>query len=117
MQIAGLPSFRGIGGGGGVPRGGQSSSGYAPDLLVSLCPAVLCPGGQEYQECAPVCGQECGEPEDCVELGGCVAGCNCPLGLLWDPEGQCVPPSLCPCQIEAHRYAPGSATMKDCNRW
>ncbi|XP_016050982.1 PREDICTED: SCO-spondin [Miniopterus natalensis] len=81
----------------------------------TLCP-VLCSGGQEYQECAPVCGRNCGEPEDCGELGGCVAGCNCPSGLLWDSEGQCVPPSLCPCQLGAHRYAPGSATMKDCNR-
>lgn len=84
---------------------------------MSLCPAVLCPGGQEYQECAPACGRNCGEPEDCGELDNCVAGCNCPLGLLWGPEGQCVPPNLCPCQLGAHRYAPGSATMKDCNHW
>ncbi|XP_037691794.1 SCO-spondin-like [Choloepus didactylus] len=81
----------------------------------TLCP-VTCPSGQEYQECAPACGRNCGEPEDCKDLGGCVAGCNCPLGLLWDPEGQCVPPSLCSCQLGAHHYAPGSATMKDCNR-
>ncbi|KAM8818088.1 LOW QUALITY PROTEIN: SCO-spondin-like [Rhynchonycteris naso] len=81
----------------------------------TLC-SVPCPLGQEYQECDPVCGQNCGEPEDCGELGGCAAGCNCPLGLLWDPEGQCVPPSLCPCQQRAHHYAPGGATMKDCNR-
>uniref|UniRef100_A0A2I3GQ68 SCO-spondin n=1 Tax=Nomascus leucogenys TaxID=61853 RepID=A0A2I3GQ68_NOMLE len=81
----------------------------------TLCP-VMCPGGQESRECAPACGQHCGEPEDCRELGSCVAGCNCPLGLLWDPEGQCVPPSLCPCQLGARRYAPGSATMKECNR-
>ncbi|XP_078198084.1 SCO-spondin isoform X14 [Callithrix jacchus] len=81
----------------------------------TLCP-VLCPGGQEYRECTPVCGQHCGEPEDCGELGSCVAGCNCPPGLLWDLEGQCVPPSLCPCQLGARRYAPGSAAMKDCNR-
>uniref|UniRef100_UPI004038E811 SCO-spondin-like n=1 Tax=Callospermophilus lateralis TaxID=76772 RepID=UPI004038E811 len=81
----------------------------------TLCP-ILCPGGQEYQECAPVCGHHCGEPEDCKELTSCVAGCNCPPGLLWDPEGQCVPPSLCSCQLGAHRYTPGSVTMKDCNR-
>ncbi|XP_048069099.1 SCO-spondin [Ursus arctos] len=80
----------------------------------TLCP-VLCPAGQEYQECAPACGQNCGEPEDCGELGSCVAGCNCPPGLLWDPEGECVPPSLCSCQLGTRRYAPGSATMKDCN--
>lgn len=60
---------------------------------VSLCPAVLCPGGQKYQECAPVCGKKCGEPEDYGELGSCVAGYHCSLGLLWDPEGQCVPPA------------------------
>ncbi|GAB5568912.1 otogelin-like protein [Prionailurus iriomotensis] len=80
----------------------------------TLCP-VLCPGGQEYQECAPACGQNCGEPEDCGELGSCVAGCNCPPGLLWDPEGECVPPNLCSCQLGTQRYAPGSATMRDCN--
>ncbi|XP_039109837.1 SCO-spondin-like [Hyaena hyaena] len=80
----------------------------------TLCP-VLCPGGQEYQECAPACGQNCGEPEDCGEMGSCVAGCNCPPGLLWDPEGECVPPKLCSCQLGTQRYAPGSATMKDCN--
>ncbi|KAM7121113.1 LOW QUALITY PROTEIN: SCO-spondin-like [Molossus nigricans] len=88
--------------------------------IQELCRAVPCPGGQEYQECAPVCDRNCGEPEGCGELGGCVAGCNChshnPSGLLWDPEGRCVPPSLCPCQLGAHRYAPGSATVKDCSR-
>ncbi|XP_012589306.1 PREDICTED: SCO-spondin [Condylura cristata] len=80
----------------------------------TLC-AVPCPAGQEYQECAPACGRHCGEPEDCGALAGCVAGCGCPAGLLWDPEGRCVPPSLCPCQVGAHRYAPGSATRRDCN--
>ncbi|KAM9651443.1 SCO-spondin-like [Trichechus inunguis] len=81
----------------------------------TLCP-VTCPGGQEHQECAPACGRNCGEPEDCVGLGVCVSGCNCPPGLLWDPAGQCVPPSLCPCQLGAQRHASGSTTMKDCNR-
>ncbi|KAF3819473.1 hypothetical protein GH733_013623, partial [Mirounga leonina] len=81
----------------------------------TLCP-VPCPGGQEYQECVPACGRNCGEPEDCGELGSCVAGCNCPPGLLWDPKGECVPPNLCSCRLGTHRYAPGSATMKDCNR-
>ncbi|CAK7295104.1 SSPO [Vulpes lagopus] len=88
----------------------------APSLwrTQTLCP-VPCPGGQEYQECAPACGHNCGEPEDCGELGSCVAGCSCPPGLLWDPEGECVPPSMCSCQLGTHRYVPGSATMKDCN--
>ncbi|XP_042533232.1 SCO-spondin-like [Dipodomys spectabilis] len=80
----------------------------------TLCP-VVCPGGQEYRECGPTCGNHCGEPEDCEELGGCVAGCNCPPGLLWDPEGQCVPPNLCSCQLGARRYASGSVTVRDCN--
>lgn len=87
-----------------------------PQRTQTLCP-VLCPGGQEYQECAPACSQTWGEPEDCGDLGGCVAGCNCPPGLLWDPEGQCMPSSLCPCQLGAHRYALGSAIMEDCNHW
>ncbi|XP_005404818.1 PREDICTED: SCO-spondin [Chinchilla lanigera] len=81
----------------------------------TLC-HVPCPSGQEYQECAPACGHLCGEPEDCDKLGSCVAGCNCPPGLLWDPEGQCVPPGLCNCQLGDHRYSPGSVTQKDCNR-
>ncbi|KAK2507917.1 hypothetical protein MC885_019191 [Smutsia gigantea] len=28
-----------------------------------------------------------------------------------------MPPSLCPCQLGARHYAPGSAIMKDCNHW
>ncbi|XP_006887346.1 PREDICTED: SCO-spondin [Elephantulus edwardii] len=80
----------------------------------ALCP-VTCPGGQEHQECAPPCGRNCGEPEDCVGLGGCVSGCTCPPGLLWDPAGQCVPPSQCPCQLGVLRHAPGSSTTQDCN--
>ncbi|XP_055461492.1 SCO-spondin [Psammomys obesus] len=81
----------------------------------TLCP-VLCPGGQEYQECAPVCGHRCGDPEDCKELGICVAGCNCPPGLLWDHEGQCVPPGLCHCQLGGHHHAFGTTTtMKGCS--
>uniref|UniRef100_H0VSR4 SCO-spondin n=1 Tax=Cavia porcellus TaxID=10141 RepID=H0VSR4_CAVPO len=80
----------------------------------TLCP-VPCPDGQMYQECAPACGHHCGEPEDCDKLGSCVAGCNCPPGLLWDPEGQCVTPSLCICQLGDRRYTPGSVTLKDCN--
>ncbi|XP_017177065.1 SCO-spondin isoform X4 [Mus musculus] len=80
----------------------------------TLCP-VSCPGGQVYQECAPVCGHHCGEPEDCKELGICVAGCNCPPGLLWDLEGQCVPPSMCHCQFGGHRYTINTTTVRDCS--
>ncbi|KAG8508993.1 LOW QUALITY PROTEIN: SCO-spondin, partial [Galemys pyrenaicus] len=73
----------------------------------TLCPAP-CPVGQEYQECAPACGQHCGEPEDCGELAGCVAGCNCPPGLLWDPEGHvCQERGLWNCT--AHRCTPQRA--------
>ncbi|XP_068939311.1 SCO-spondin-like [Petaurus breviceps papuanus] len=81
----------------------------------TLCP-VMCPAGQEYQECTLVCGQRCGEPETCGELVGCVAGCNCPSGLLWDHESQCVPPSLCSCQLGGQSHPPGSVTLQGCNR-
>ncbi|KAM6201811.1 SCO-spondin-like [Rhynchocyon petersi] len=80
----------------------------------ALCP-VTCPGGQEHQECAPACGRNCGDPEDCLALGTCVSGCTCPPGLLWDPAGQCVPPSQCPCQLGVHHHAPGSTIMRDCD--
>eukprot|EP00069_Balaena_mysticetus_P011046 bmy_21015T0 len=63
----------------------------------TLCP-VLCPGGQEYQECAPVCGRNCGETEGCGELGSCVAGCNCPLGNCPLMPLPAWGPSLCPWQ-------------------
>lgn len=65
-----------------------------------------------------MCGHHCGEPEECEELGSCVAGCNCPSGLLRDPEGQCVPPSMCPCQLGGRRYTFGNtATKKGCSHW
>ncbi|GAB1290783.1 SCO-spondin [Apodemus speciosus] len=83
----------------------------------TLCP-VPCSGGQVYQECAPVCGHHCGEPEDCKELDSCVAGCNCPPGLLWDLEGQCVPPGMCHCQLGGQSYAFNTTTtVKDCSYW
>ncbi|XP_044534907.1 SCO-spondin-like [Gracilinanus agilis] len=81
----------------------------------TLCP-VMCPAGQEYQECAPVCDRRCGELEACGESVGCVAGCNCPSGLLWDHESQCVPPSLCPCRLGTRHHPPGSITLQGCNR-
>ncbi|XP_074051346.1 SCO-spondin-like [Macrotis lagotis] len=81
----------------------------------TLC-AIGCPAGQEYQECAPACGQRCGELEACGELVGCVAGCNCPSGLLWDHESQCVPSSLCPCQLGGRFHPPGSITLQGCSR-
>lgn len=65
-----------------------------------------------------MCGHHCGEPEDCKELGICVAGCNCPLGLLWDLEGQCVPPSACHCKLGGHHYTFNTTvTVRDCSHW
>ena len=46
-----------------------------------------------------MCGRNCGETEGCGELGSCVAGCNCPLGLLWDLRASVCPPAHAPASL------------------
>ncbi|XP_077125438.1 SCO-spondin-like [Ranitomeya variabilis] len=84
----------------------------------SLCP-IECSGGQVYQECALPCKKTCADlrMEDlgsCHELAGCVAGCNCPEGLVLDDDGQCVQPSMCPCLHGGQTYQPGGTIKQKC---
>ncbi|XP_069815842.1 SCO-spondin-like [Dendropsophus ebraccatus] len=84
----------------------------------TLCP-IQCSGGQVYMECAPPCQKTCADLRMadsgyCQDLVGCVAGCNCPEGLVLDDSGQCVRPSMCSCHLGGHTYQPGSSMKQKC---
>ncbi|KAM9306065.1 SCO-spondin-like, partial [Gastrophryne carolinensis] len=84
----------------------------------SFCP-VQCLGGQVYMECSTSCKKTCADlrlPEtaSCLELDNCVAGCNCPDGLVLDDSSQCVPPAMCLCHHGGQAYEPGSSIHKPC---
>ncbi|XP_069066851.1 SCO-spondin-like [Pleurodeles waltl] len=85
----------------------------------TFCP-IMCTGGQVYAECSSSCRKTCADlrmeaSRSCLDLEGCVAGCNCPDGLVLDDNGQCIPNSMCPCQQGEEIYPPGSTTQKNCN--
>ncbi|XP_072324712.1 LOW QUALITY PROTEIN: SCO-spondin [Scyliorhinus torazame] len=83
----------------------------------NFCP-IQCGGGQVYSDCSHPCDNSCAYLQmelQCGSAGVCVPGCNCPDGLVLDDEGQCVPPSLCPCLLEDTVYAPGSVRNRQCN--
>ncbi|XP_053571495.1 SCO-spondin-like [Bombina bombina] len=85
----------------------------------SFCP-IQCSGGQVYMECASPCGKTCADLRVpgigvCQELEGCVAGCNCPEGLVLDDDGQCIQPAMCPCHHGGETHRPGSTIQQNCN--
>lgn len=90
-----------------------------------LSPAVQCSGGQVYQECGHACGSSCSDLQkswSCDDSSGmglriCVPGCQCPLGLVQDPQSQCVPVSMCPCVQGDNMYQPGAVIQNSCNTW
>nr|XP_040023734.1 SCO-spondin [Gasterosteus aculeatus aculeatus] len=83
--------------------------------------AVQCSGGQVYQECGGTCGGSCFDSRSCDAAGGgtglrlCVPGCQCPLGLVQDHQGQCVPINMCPCVEGDKTYQPGARIQNNCN--
>lgn len=89
----------------------------------SVYPAVQCSGGQVYQECGGTCGGSCFDSRSCDAAGGgtglrlCVPGCQCPLGLVQDHQGQCVPINMCPCVEGDKTYQPGARIQNNCNTW
>ncbi|XP_063003641.1 SCO-spondin-like [Elgaria multicarinata webbii] len=86
----------------------------------TFCP-VPCSGGQVYRECAAPCRMTCADLRmeafgTCEDLENvCVAGCNCPEGLVLDDDGQCVQPAMCPCVHRNEAHPPGSKIQKSCN--
>ncbi|XP_075444784.1 SCO-spondin-like [Ascaphus truei] len=84
----------------------------------TFCP-VQCTGGQVYIECSAPCRKTCADLRlaragFCQEMEGCVAGCNCPEGLLLDDGGQCVQPAMCPCHHGGETHQPGSKIQQSC---
>ncbi|XP_062907004.1 SCO-spondin [Mobula hypostoma] len=85
--------------------------------LGSTCP-MECSGGRVYKECSRPCGGSCWQRREevgCASLVGCVPGCSCPDGLVLDDEGQCIPPSLCPCLLEDVVHPAGTVISRSCN--
>ncbi|XP_043922260.1 SCO-spondin-like [Protopterus annectens] len=83
----------------------------------TLC-SVQCSGGQVYSECSRPCGNTCADlhlETGCGAVSGCVAGCNCPEGLVIDGSGQCVLIGMCPCHYGETLHSPGSSVQKSCN--
>ncbi|XP_073488988.1 LOW QUALITY PROTEIN: SCO-spondin-like [Aquarana catesbeiana] len=84
----------------------------------TFCP-VQCTGGQVYMECSTSCKKTCAdlrlnEAASCQEVSSCVAGCNCPEGLVLDESGQCVPPAICLCYHGGQAHHPGSSIQIRC---
>ncbi|ETE56352.1 hypothetical protein L345_17937, partial [Ophiophagus hannah] len=90
---------------------------------LSLSTAVQCSGGQVYRECTTPCRRTCADlPVEkngaCEDLQpACVAGCNCPEGLVLDHEGQCIQMAMCPCLHQEKAHPPGSKIQRSCNSW
>ncbi|KAM4705238.1 SCO-spondin-like [Rhinophrynus dorsalis] len=84
----------------------------------TFCP-IQCTGGQVYMECSAPCRKTCADLRiadtgSCQEIEGCVAGCNCPEGLVLDDSGQCVQPAMCQCHHGAQTHQPGSKIQEYC---
>ncbi|XP_042325556.1 mucin-19 [Sceloporus undulatus] len=45
----------------------------------------------------------------------CTPGCYCPLGMVRDSQGQCIPPSRCPCSYSGQKYEQGRKINVECN--
>ncbi|KAM6977691.1 SCO-spondin [Aplochiton taeniatus] len=83
----------------------------------TFCP-VQCSGGQGYQECGRACGGSCADFQqgcDDRDNGSCVPGCQCPLGLAQDHQGQCVPVRMCPCMQGDKLHTSGTTIHSNCN--
>ncbi|KAM9774698.1 SCO-spondin [Syngnathus typhle] len=84
--------------------------------------SVQCSGGQVHHECGQACGRKCSDLHhgwSCDPNGSgdklCVPGCQCPAGLVEDHQGQCVPPTMCPCVQGDKTYLPGDIVQNSCN--
>uniref|UniRef100_A0A3Q2QHI6 SCO-spondin n=1 Tax=Fundulus heteroclitus TaxID=8078 RepID=A0A3Q2QHI6_FUNHE len=89
----------------------------------TFCP-IQCTGGQVYQECGRACNGSCSDllqGRNCDDFSSqtghsmCVPGCQCPMGLVQDQQGQCVPISLCPCMEGDKVYPAGAVVQNSCN--
>ncbi|XP_053319676.1 mucin-19-like [Spea bombifrons] len=47
--------------------------------------------------------------------GDCKPGCYCPISMVRNSKGDCVPPTECPCIFGGEEYENGSSVMISCN--
>ncbi|CAH1242272.1 HMCN1 [Branchiostoma lanceolatum] len=99
--------------------------GPALETQVCMAPAECeeCPDGTVYHGCLPC-------PRTCLDIqagvvctdGGCVPGCSCPEGLVFNEAGECVEMAECPCIFvnpfeseELQEHVAGTVLNVDCN--
>ncbi|XP_066300845.1 von Willebrand factor-like [Branchiostoma lanceolatum] len=107
----------------------ECAKSFGTDLFINwrehedisdIC-APSCSGGQVYSECMSPCGSTCSDlryADDCNTMGieiPCIAGCNCPTGLVLDDAGTCVQPDMCKCMNGDLFYEPGATLKQGCN--
>ncbi|XP_019629860.1 PREDICTED: SCO-spondin-like [Branchiostoma belcheri] len=108
----------------------ECAKSFGTDLFINwrehedisdIC-APSCSGGQVYSECMSPCGSTCSDlryADDCNTMGieiPCIAGCNCPTGLVLDDTGTCVQPDMCKCMNGDLFYEPGATLKQGCNQ-
>nr|XP_006820368.1 PREDICTED: mucin-2-like [Saccoglossus kowalevskii] len=77
--------------------------------------SMECNWGLVYKECGSSCGTSCKSlsfQEPCDDE--CVPGCGCPLGMVMDYHGNCVPIANCPCEYKDIDYEPREIIERGC---
>ncbi|XP_019629856.1 PREDICTED: SCO-spondin-like [Branchiostoma belcheri] len=99
--------------------------GPALETQVCMAPAECeeCPDGTVYHGCLP-CPRTCLDIQEgviCTD-GGCIPGCSCPEGLVFNEAGECVEMAECPCIFvnpfesdELQQHVAGTVLNVDCN--
>ncbi|XP_078250505.1 mucin-19 [Pogona vitticeps] len=84
---------------------------------------VNCTGGAEFVSCSDpkaklrvdeICSGLIIIPPMSADLS-CRPGCYCPLGLVRDSEGKCIPRAHCPCSYSGRKYEQGGTINIECN--
>ena len=92
-------------------------------MFITECDGYSCKGGQEYVECAPVCGscRDRQKGEEYCDQDKCIPGCTCPEGMLLDDNGQCVQADECTCFDAYDADTPiknhGDVSTRGCVEW
>lgn len=75
-------------------------------VLIMRCVivAVECPEGQVYNSCGSACVEMCYNVSVSTCEGPCVAGCECPDGLIMDGD-RCVTQQQCGCEHNGLYYS------------
>uniref|UniRef100_T1JAC2 Hemocytin n=1 Tax=Strigamia maritima TaxID=126957 RepID=T1JAC2_STRMM len=80
---------------------------------IPMC-EIPCPSGQVFSQCSSSCSRSCvdiASNSKCEEQ--CVEGCNCPLGMTLDSDGECIPVSECSCLFDEDVYPAGYSSVRE----